>query len=77
MVTDKSTLKLKLQDAVNCSLYACQDAEQRELVKLTIVEFFSAIGMDDSDYVEVLSNCGGLDADTDDAVDELIKEFDQ
>jgi hypothetical protein len=70
-----SALKMKLRDAVNCSLTTCQTDEERAAVVATIVEFFCAIGLDDSDYVEVLSNCGGMDVDTDDAIDSLIEEY--
>lgn len=75
MITDKSVLKMKLRDAVNCSLITCESDEARTAVAGAIVEFFCAIGLDDDDYVEVLSNCGGMDVDTDDTLDALIAEF--
>ena len=75
MITDKTVLKMKLRDAVNCSLITCESDEARTAVAGAIVEFFCAIGMDDDDYVEVLSNCGGMDIDTDDTLDALIAEF--
>ena len=75
MITDKSVLKMKLRDAVNCSLITCESDEARAAVAGAIVEFFCAIGLDDDDYVEVLSNCGGMDVDTDDTLDALIAEF--
>ena len=75
MITDKAVLKMKLCDAVNCSLITCESDEARTAVAGAIVEFFCAIGLDDDDYVEVLSNCGGMDVDTDDTLDALIAEF--
>ena len=75
MITDKTVLKMKLRDAVNCSMITCESDEARTAVAGAIVEFFCAIGMDDDDYVEVLSNCGGMDIDTDDTLDALIAEF--
>lgn len=75
MVTDKAVLKMKLRDAVNCSLITCDSDEARTAVAAAIVEFFCAIGMEDADYVEVLSNCGGMDVETDDTLDVLIAEF--
>ncbi|MEG1123037.1 MAG: hypothetical protein RSE62_12635 [Citrobacter sp.] len=75
MITDKSVLKMKLRDAVNCSLITCESDEARTAVAGAIVEFFCAIGLDDDDYVEVLSNCGGMDVDTDGMLDALIAEF--
>lgn len=75
MITDKTDLKMKLRDAVNCSLITCESDEARTAVAATIVEFSCAIGMDDEDYAEILSNCGGMDVDTDDTLNELIAEF--
>ena len=75
MITDKAVLKMKLRDAVNCSLITCDSDEARTAVAGAIVEFFCAIGLDDDDYVEVLSNCGGMDVETDDMLDVLIAEF--
>lgn len=76
MITDKSTLMLKLEDAVSCSLFVCEDDEQRRMVQETIVEFFCAIGLRDLEYREILNNCLGVDADVDSALRELISEFD-
>ena len=72
---DESTLKARLRDAVNSSLITCESDEARTAVAGAIVEFFCAIGLDDDDYVEILSNCGGMDVDTDDTIDALIEEF--
>lgn len=72
---DESTLKARLRDAVNRSLIICDSAEARIAVAGAIVEFFCAIGLDDEDYVEILSNCGGMDVDTDDIIDVLLEEF--
>lgn len=75
MITEPSELKAKLRDAVNCSLITCDSREQRSAVAGAIVEFFCAIGLEDADYVEILLNCGGTDVDTDDTIDELVREF--
>lgn len=72
---DESTLKARLRDAINYSLSTCESNEARTAVAGAIVEFFCAIGLDDDDYVEILSNCGGTDVDIDDTIEVLIKEF--
>lgn len=72
-----SDLKMALRDAVNCSFVGCTDARETFPIAQSVIEFFCAIGLSDEEYVEILSNCGGSDAETDDAIDCLIEEFKQ
>ena len=68
-------LKMALRDAINCSFVTCVTDEERVAVANTIVEFFTAIGMKDSEYLEILSDCGGMDFDADEMIDQLIAEY--
>ena len=68
-------LKIALRDAVNGSFIGCIDSREFYLVSQAVVEFLVATGLEDSECVELLSNCGGFDAETDEAIDRIIEEF--
>lgn len=74
---NEQDLKLALRDAVNAILQVCEcyDTDQRRVAINAIVEFFAAIDMDDDTYVEILTNCGGFDVDSDKMLDQLIQEY--
>lgn len=68
-------LKGKLVDAVRCSYSMCADAGEYDVVSGAIVEFFTAINLDDSDAVDVLKDASGMCVDSDDCIDKLIEAF--
>lgn len=74
-MNDKQTLKINLQKAINASLLYCVSFEELTLAGDIIAEFLSATSLDNQDCVEVLSNCGGFDVDSDDLLDKLIEGF--
>lgn len=68
-------LKAKLVDAVRCSYSMCADSGEYDVVSSAIVEFFTAINLDDSDAIDVLRRASGMCVDSDDCIDKLIEAF--
>lgn len=73
-IDNPSDDKAKLIDAVACSLTSCQTEGEYQVVKMCIVEFFSAINIPD-EAVDILLSAAGNCAEADECIDELIEEF--
>jgi hypothetical protein len=53
-IDNPSDDKAKLIDAVACSFASCQTEGEYQVVKMCIVEFFSAINIPDDEAVDIL-----------------------
>lgn len=67
--------KSKLIDAVACSFASCRDEGEYQVVKMCVVEFFTAINIPDHEAVDILLSAAGNCAQADDCIDELVEEF--
>ena len=67
--------KSALIDAVACSFSSCRTEGEYQVVKMCIVEFFSAINVPDQEAVDILLSAAGNCAEADDCIDELVEEF--
>ncbi|QZB88766.1 hypothetical protein seszw230L_19 [Salmonella phage seszw] len=74
-IDNASDDKAKLIDAVACSLASCQTEGEYQVVKMCIVEFFSAINISDDEAVDILLSAAGNCAEADQYIDELVEEF--
>lgn len=74
-IDNPSDDKAKLIDAVACSFASCQTEDEYQVVKMCIVEFFSAINIPDDEAVDILLCAAGNCAEADECIDELVEEF--
>lgn len=72
---DKKDMMLKLTDAVGSVFSQCMASNEYYLAKLAVVEFLTAISLSQDDAIEVMKNAQGMDAISDQCLDELIEEF--
>lgn len=72
---DKKDTMIRLTDAVSCLFSQCMERKEYYVAKLAVVEFLTAIALSHDDAIEVMKNAQGMDATTDECLDELIAEF--
>ena len=74
-IDNPSDDKAKLIDAVACSFASCQTEGEYQVVKMCIVEFFSAINIPDDEAVDILLSAAGSCAEADECIDELVEDL--
>lgn len=72
---DKKDMMIRLTDAVSCLFSQCMERNEYYVAKLAVVEFLTAIALSPDDAIEVMRGAQGMDATTDECLDELIAEF--
>lgn len=72
---DPQDLKAKLADAVAGTFSLCLHEQEYRIATHAIVEFLTALNLTSEELFEVTRRAYGMDAQTDDCIDQLIEAF--
>lgn len=72
---DKKDMIIRLTDAVSQLFSNCIEPNEYQVAKLATAEFLVATSLSPEDAIEVMQDAQGVDAASDDCLNELIEEF--
>lgn len=72
---DNNDLMIRLTSAVSAVFSQCMQENEYDVAKLAVAEFLVAVDLSPDDAIEVMQRAQGMDAMTDDCLDELIEDF--
>ncbi|EOC1277716.1 hypothetical protein ACTV2B_001673 [Cronobacter turicensis] len=72
---DNNDLMIRLTGAVSAVFSQCIQENEYYVAQLAVAEFLVAVDLSPDDAIEVMQRAQGMDAMTDDCLDELIGDF--